>query len=225
MRGHVNRREILAWLAQAGRHAVGADMLGPGRTGVRNMVDALEITELLNAAHSGDAAAQEAAYALVYAELKRCAQRQRHIAPGSSLTSTMLVHELYLRLSTHRLVKIKNRGHFFALSARAMRQIIVDHARHRHSLKRGGGVETTDIDQALDLSGRSAEQALELDSALTKLAEREPELARVVEWHFFAGLTFVEIGAELGRHERTVFHDWELARALLHESMGGAALP
>jgi RNA polymerase sigma factor (TIGR02999 family) len=189
------------------------------------MVDTVEITELLNAANSGDAAAQEAAYALVYDELKRCAQRQRRLAPGSSLTSTVLVHELFLRLSAHRAVKIKNRGHFFALSARAMRQIIVDHARHRQRLKRGGDVETTDIDNALDLSERSSEQALELDAALTNLASREPDLAQVVEWHFFAGLTFGEIGAELGRHERTVFHDWELARAMLHESMGGAALP
>ncbi len=199
-------------------------MLFAGKLPAGGMVDSVEITELLNAANAGDAAAQEAAYALVYDELKRCAQRQRRLAPGSSLTPTVLVHELFLRLSKQRAIKVNNRAHFFALSARAMRQIIVDHARHRQRLKRGGGVETTDIDHALELSGRNAEQALELDSALTRLAKNEPDLAQIVEWHFFAGLSFSAIGAELGRHERTVFHDWELARAMLHESMSGAPL-
>jgi RNA polymerase sigma factor (TIGR02999 family) len=187
-----------------------------------DMAESADITELLNAANSGDPAAQETAYTLVYDELKRCAQRQRRLAPGSSLTPTALVHELYLRLSERRVGRIDNRAHFFALAARAMRQIIVDHARRRQSQKRGGGVEVTDIDQAMDLSDDSAGQALDLDAALTRLADRDADLARVVEWHFFAGLTFREIGAELGRHERTVYHDWELARALMQESMGGA---
>jgi RNA polymerase sigma factor (TIGR02999 family) len=186
------------------------------------MGTASEITELLNAANSGDAAAQETAYTLVYDELKRCAQRQRGVAPGSSLSSTALVHELFLRLSQQPVDKIHNRVHFFALAARAMRQIIVDHARRRQSLKRGGAAEFTDADKALDASVDSAEQALELDAALTELAQRDADLARVVEWHFFAGMSFKEIGAEIGRHERTVYHDWELARAMLQESMRGA---
>jgi RNA polymerase sigma factor (TIGR02999 family) len=178
-----------------------------------------DITELLNAANSGDAAAQETAYALVYDELKKCAQRQRSVVPGSSLTPTALVHELFLRLNAQRATKIQNRVHFFSLAARAMRQIVVDHARRRASIKRGGGVDVTDIDNALDIGERVAEEALDLDAALTRLNERDPDLARVVEWHFFAGLTFKEIGAELGRHERTVYHDWELARSVLQESM------
>lgn len=184
------------------------------------MVGTADITELLNSANSGDAAAQETVYALVYAELKRCAQRQRGVAPGSSLTSTALVHELFMRLNSQRASRINNRGHFFALAARAMRQIVVDHARRRHSLKRGAGVEATDLDAAIDLGDHSAEEALELDSALTTLATRDADLARIVEWHFFGGLTFREIGEELGRHERTVFHDWELARAMLRDAMG-----
>jgi len=189
------------------------------------MTSESEITELLNAANSGDVAAQEAAYALVYDELKRCAQRQRGVAPGSSMTSTALVHELFLRLSQQRVAKIHNRVHFFALAARAMRQIIVDHARRRQSLKRGGAEQFTDAEKALDASVDSAEQALELDAALTELAQRDADLARVVEWHFFAGMSFKEIGAELDRHERTVFHDWELARALLQQSMRGVQAP
>jgi len=183
------------------------------------MAETADITGLLNAANSGDAAAQETAYALVYDELKRCAQRQRRLVPGCSLTPTALVHELFLRLNGQRVSRIANRAHFFSLAARAMRQIVVDHARRHMSQKRGGGADVTDIDAAIDVGVRSAEEALDLDAALTRLAERDAELARVVEWHFFAGLTFKEIGAELGRHERTVFHDWELARSVLQESM------
>jgi RNA polymerase sigma factor (TIGR02999 family) len=180
-----------------------------------------KITELLNAANSGNAAAQETVFGLIYDELKRCAQRQRRSAPGSSLTPTALVHELFLRLNQRHVGQIESRAHFFALAARAMRQIIVDHARRRQSAKRGGEIEITGIDKAQDLGIHSAEEALDLDAALTNLAEREPDLARVVEWHFFAGLTFREIGAELGRQERSVHRDWEFACALLQESMIG----
>jgi RNA polymerase sigma factor (TIGR02999 family) len=189
------------------------------------MADASEITELLNAANAGDAAAQESVFALIYDELKRCAQRQRRAVPGSSLTPTALVHELFLRLSQRHVGKIQNRSHFFALAARAMRQIIIDHARRRQSAKRGGGIDITDIDNAVDLGDTSAEEALELDAALKNLAESNPYLANVVEWHFFAGLSFKEIGAEMGRQERAVHRDWEFARALLQESMGEARSP
>jgi RNA polymerase sigma factor (TIGR02999 family) len=185
------------------------------------MAETPDITELLNAANAGDAAAQDSVFALIYDELKRSAQRQRNLSPGSSLTPTAVVHELFLRLNERHVGTIHSRAHFFALAARVMRQIIVDHARRHQSAKRGGGVERTDIEHAFDLSTGSAEQALELDAALVSLEQRDADLARVVEWHFFAGLTFKEIGLELGRHERTVYHDWELARSLLQESMSG----
>jgi RNA polymerase sigma factor (TIGR02999 family) len=185
------------------------------------MADASEITELLNAANSGNAAAQETVFGLIYDELKRCAQRQRRSAPGSSMTPTALVHELFLRLNQRHVGQIESRAHFFALAARAMRQIIVDHARRQQSVKRGGGIEITDIENAQELGVQSAEEALDLDAALTDLAARDPYLARVVEWHFFGGLSFKEIGTELGRQERAVHHDWEFARALLQESMLG----
>ncbi|MBA8889720.1 RNA polymerase sigma factor (TIGR02999 family) [Dokdonella fugitiva] len=179
-----------------------------------------EITGLLNAARSGDAAAQDAAYALVYDELKRCARRQGGLAPpGSTLSPTALVNELYLKLRSGEVDTVQNRGHFFALAARAMRQITVDHARRRHRAKRGGGAEHVEIDTR-DLGAESADAALELDAALDDLARRDPDLARIVEWHFFAGLTFQEIADEIGRHERTVRHDWELARAVLRRAMG-----
>jgi RNA polymerase sigma factor (TIGR02999 family) len=183
-----------------------------------------EITELLNAANSGDAAAQDAAYQLVYDELKRCARRQSALMPGSSLSPTALVSELYLKLRENQVERIHNRRHFFALAARAMRQITIDHARTRTRLKRGGGAEHFEIDTN-DLGAATAEQTLELDAALTGLTARDSDLAQVVEWHFFAGLTFQDIADELGRHERTVRHDWELARAYLRRAMNQGAQP
>ena len=185
------------------------------------MATGAEITGLLNAANSGDAAAQDAAYALVYDELKSCARRQSALAQGSSLSPTALVNEFYLKLRVGHLDRIQNRRHFFALAARAMRQITIDHARHRTRAKRGGGVEHLQFNTS-DLGATTAEETLELDAALEGLSKRDPDLGQLVEWHFFAGLTFQDIADELGRHERTVRHDWELARAYLRKAMDQA---
>lgn len=177
-----------------------------------------DITELLNAANSGDEAAQETAYALVYDELKRCARRQGAAQNGAAFTPTALVSELYLKLQLGNLGRIANRRHFFALAARAMRQITIDDARRRASSKRGGGVEDFEVNTS-DLGATTAEQTLDLDAALNALFKRDPELGQLVEWHFFAGLTFQDIADELGCHERTVRHDWELARSYLRRAM------
>jgi RNA polymerase sigma factor (TIGR02999 family) len=182
------------------------------------MATGAEITELLNAANSGDAAAQDAAYALVYDELKRCARRQSALAQGSSLSPTALVNELYLKLRKGRVGHIHNRRHFFSLAARAMRQITIDHARRSSRVKRGSGIDDFEISTG-DLGATTAEQTLELDAALTGLGRHDAELAQLVEWHFFAGLTFQDIADELGQHERTVRRDWELARAYLRRAM------
>lgn len=185
------------------------------------MVTRGDITELLNAANSGDAVAQETAYALVYDELKRCARRQGAVAQGSSLSPTALVNELYLKLRASSAGQVQSRRHFFSLAARAMRQITIDHARHRHRAKRGGGAENVQVDTS-DLGATTAEQTLELDAALTDLGKHDSDLAQLVEWHFFGGLTFQDIADELGRHERSVRHDWELARAYLRRAMDQA---
>ena len=179
------------------------------------------ITELLNTAHSGDAAASDAAYALLYRELHTTAERQlRGLRPGATLNSTALVHETYLRLNQHYAGEIHNRVHFFALAARAMRQIIVDHARRRNSAKRGGKIWHTGLDQALDLPGDDmVDRSLELDAALRALEARDPRLSRVVEWHFFGGLSHAEIATELHQDERAVRNDWDLARAFLKREM------
>jgi len=178
------------------------------------------LTDLLNAAQGGDAEAARSVYGLVYAELKRSARRcLRQPLPNETLTPTALVHEVYMRLRDSEGKPLRDRAHFFALAAKAMRQIVVDHARRRNSEKRGGNAAVTDLDQALDVRGDNHARTLEIDTALRALEVRDPDLARLVEWHFFAGLDFVEIAQEIGRHERTVRRDWELARAFLQREL------
>lgn len=183
-----------------------------------------DLTSLLNAARSGDADAARSAYDIVYAELKRRARNSlRGARPGATLTPTALVNEVYVRFSDRDAAPLRDRTHFYALAARAMRQILVDHARRRHAGKRGGGAVATDLDQALSIDTGDVERTLELDRALRTLEERDADLARLVEWHFFAGLNFHEIARETGRHERTVRRDWELARAFLQRELSGPA--
>jgi RNA polymerase sigma factor (TIGR02999 family) len=182
-----------------------------------------QLTDLLNAARSGDSDAAQAAYTMVYAELKRWAARSlRHLPSGATLTPTALVHEVYVRFSEHTAKPLRDRAHFYALAARAMRQILIDHARRRGSHKRGGNVPTTDLDSSLNLQADDLSRALEVDGALRTLETCDMELAQLVEWHFFAGLNFQEIAEATGRHERTVRRDWELARAFLQRELGQA---
>jgi RNA polymerase sigma factor (TIGR02999 family) len=181
------------------------------------------LTNLLNAAQSGDSEAAHAAYEAVYAELKRRARNSlRSAKPGDTLTPTSLVNEVYVRFSERESKPLRDRTHFYALAARAMRQILVDHARRRGASKRGGGAHVTNLDNTLTLSTGDLERTLELDAALQKLEKRDAELAQLVEWHFFAGLNFEEIARETSRHERTVRRDWELARAFLQRELAGA---
>lgn len=182
------------------------------------------LTHLLNAAQSGDSDAARAAYEAVYAELKRRARNSlRSAMPGDTLTPTALVNEVYLRFSERESKPLRDRTHFYALAARAMRQILVDHARRRGASKRGGGAHVTNLDHTLTLNTGDLERTLELDAALQKLETRDAELARLVEWHFFAGLNFEEIARETGRHERTVRRDWELARAFLQRELAAGS--
>lgn len=184
------------------------------------MVESL--TEMLNAAQAGDAQAASAAYAFVYDELKKSARRSlRGGRSGDTITPTVLVHEVYLRFCEHDGKPLRDRSHFFALASRAMRQILVDHARRRASKKRGGEAHITDVDSSLSLQD-DLSRTLELDTALCALEARDPDLARLVEWHFFGGLAFQEIADETGRHERTVRRDWELARSFLQRALNPA---
>jgi len=178
------------------------------------------LTDLLNAARSGDSDAARDAYAVVYEDLKRRASQSLRRAPGATLSATALVHEVYVRFSDHAGKPLRDRGHFFALAARAMRQIVIERARKRKAVKRGGDRVATDLDSAVALHEEDFARAVEIDDALRTLELRDANLARLVELHFFAGLTFEEIADATNRHERTVRRDWEFARAFLRTALG-----
>lgn len=182
-----------------------------------------DVTELLNLAQRGDAAAGAAAYAALYAELKRMAAAELRRNSGATLNTTALVHEAYAKLAANA-GELASRSHFFSLAARAMRQILVDQARRRLAEKRGGRDPHTGLDGAGAAPDQRAEELLVIDDALARLAEHDARAAQVVEWHFFGGFTFAEIAAELGLSERTVRSDWTVARAVLARDLG-AGLP
>jgi RNA polymerase sigma factor (TIGR02999 family) len=184
-----------------------------------------EVSLLLNAASGGDRAAGDRAFALVYADLQRLARRQvQRSSAGPGATS--LVHEVYLRLARPEALDVSSREHFFALAARAMRQLVVDHARQRSAAKRGGGVVPEALDEIHERIGAlgDAERLLGLDQALQRLTALDSHLARLVEMRFFAGLELEEIAAITGRSERSLKRDWRKARAVLHANLEGGLL-
>jgi RNA polymerase sigma factor (TIGR02999 family) len=166
----------------------------------------------------------DASFAAVYSELRRLAHRQlARDTPGVTLSTTALVHEVYVKLAGGQLVGLRGSEHFLALAARAMRQILVDHARARRSEKRGGGFVLTQLEEGSVAVDGLGEELLAVDAALGRLEALDPRLARLVEWRFFAGLSEAEIATALGRTERTVRRDWRKARAFLFRELGGLA--
>jgi RNA polymerase sigma factor (TIGR02999 family) len=184
-----------------------------------------EITELLIAARPGDPTKLEAVFAALYPELKHLASwRARAQASDSALTTTVLVHETYLKLVGAKQLDIKDRRHFFACAGRAMRHILVDHARAALAEKRGGGVSPVEL--PTDVADRRAPtEWIDLDRALDELEEVLPELRELVELRYFAGLTRAETAKLLGCSERTVQRDWQRARAFLHARLDRSATP
>lgn len=156
------------------------------------------------------------AFDAVYDELRRlaAAMLRRH-TPGDTLNTTALVHEAYLKLGDGS--GAADRAHFFALAARAMRFILVDHARARHAAKRGGHRVT--LGPAHDVADLRADEVLALDEALSRLAAERERLAETVELRFFGGLTHDEVAEARGVSVRTAKRDWELARAWLHRAI------
>lgn len=175
-----------------------------------------ELTLLLKQARGGDDAAAGKLYDLVYRDLRQIAQRHlRGPRDPAAPHTTSLVHEAYLRLARADGADFNDRVHFFAVASRAMRQLLIDHARKRHASKRGGGaieLELSAVEVATD--DRSAE-LLAVDEALKRLEAFDTRLAQVVEWRFFGGLTEIEIADALGLSERTIKRDWRRARAFL----------
>lgn len=182
---------------------------------------ATQVTQILNAIEQGDEHATAELLPLIYAELRQLAARKlAHEAPGQTLQPTGLVHEAYLRLVGDPDQKWDNRGHFLAAAAEAMRRILIENARRKRSLKRGGGLarcELHDGDALVPLDDH--EQLLDLDTALTRLAETEPELARLVELRYFAGLSNEQAAQALGVSPRTAKRHWSYARAWLRREM------
>jgi RNA polymerase sigma factor (TIGR02999 family) len=179
-------------------------------------------TILLRAWGEGDAQALGRLTPLVYHELRRIARgymaRER---PDHTLQATALVNEAYLRLVDTRQTNWQDRAHFLAICARAMRQILVDHARSRASQKHGGGQMALQFDENLGIPQSHHSQLLELDDALKRLAELDPRKSQVVELRFFGGLSLEETSEALRVSLRTVKRDWQMARAWLYRELGG----
>lgn len=183
-------------------------------------LDSGEITRLLHAFREGDRAAMDALFPMVYDELRVSAHQQlRRRRAGQSLDTTALVHDAFLKLIDQRQANWKDRQHFMAVAATAMRHILVDHARRRGAQKRGGDEQRVTFDEGLLQVESKALDVLALDQALTALAELDARLGQLVELRFFAGLSVDEIAQFQGVSDRTVKRDWRKARAFLHQAL------
>jgi len=181
-----------------------------------------EVTLLLIAWSEGDQAALEKLIPLVYQELRRLAKRYlKRERPGHSLQTTALVHEAYLRLIDSSRVRWQNRAHFFAVSAQLMRRILVDFARSRRYLKRGGEAQHVSLGEALDIAEARGAALIALDDALLALARIDERKSRVIELRYFGGLSVEETAETLKVSTETVKRDWRLARTWLRRELAG----
>lgn len=175
-----------------------------------------EITDLLGAIARGDPGAQETLSALVYGELKRLARANlRRTGAQISLNPTTLLHEAWIKLVRTDVRDIRNSTHFYNVFAQAMRHIIIDLAKQRAATRHGGGLIRTQLSDSIESADKPLADLIAVDAALAKLNAIDAELAQLVEWHFFAGLSFAEIAAAQGLSERTIKRRWVAARALL----------
>jgi RNA polymerase sigma factor (TIGR02999 family) len=175
-----------------------------------------DVTDLLLSWRQGDAAALDRLVPLVYDDLRRVARRNLlREQPGHPLQATALVHEVYLRLVDVDRLTVKNRTHFFAVAAKLMRQILVDHARRQHADKRGGGATMLSVDDVSPATQAASVDLLALDQALEALSSIDARQSQVVELRFFAGLNIDEAAEALGMSPATVEREWALAKAWL----------
>ncbi len=184
-----------------------------------------ELTEIL-IAHQPDAAGghsySDRIFEIVYDELKRLAgSLMRRERPDHTLQPTALVHEAYCRLVDQTRIEWQNRAHFFGIAARAMRQILVDHARKRVAAKRGGECQKVTLDERLELRVDADVEVSELDDALKRLEEMDERMSRVVELHVFGGMKEEEIAHVIGISRRTVQRDWQVAKLWLGRELSG----
>lgn len=176
-------------------------------------------TELIRAWQAGDADALDRLLPFVYAELHQIASaRMRGESAGHTLQATALVNEAFLRMADLR-IDFQDRSHFLAMAATTMRRVLVDHARRRRSAKRGGDAVAVTLDEAAIAATQAPLEVLDLDRALSRLAEVDVRLASCVELVFFGGLSYDEAAASLGVSKTTVFDDLRLAKAWLKRAM------
>jgi RNA polymerase sigma factor (TIGR02999 family) len=184
-----------------------------------------DVTRILSEIECGDPQAPARLLALVYQELHSlAAQKMLHEAPGHTLQPTALVHEAYLRLvDVEQAQHWNSRGHFFAAAAEAMRRILVESARRKHALRRGGDRERLDLDLVEPAAPRLSEDVLALDEALAKLEQKDPAKAELVKLRYFAGLTMEQTAEALGISPASAHRYWNYARAWLHREIEGPA--
>ena len=185
-----------------------------------------EITRLLNTVASGDREAMDRLMPLVYPDLRALAGHfLRREGSGHTLQPTELVNEAFLKLVDQTRVDWKGRSHFFAIGATAMRRILVDHARAKLSKKRGQRPVKVELNEDMMISTARHEDVLALDQALERLAELDPEQARIVELRFFGGLTVEEVAEVLGVSKRKVEAEWTVTRAWLRRELSAPPPP
>ena len=183
-----------------------------------------DVTCILNAIEQGDPHAAGQLLPLVYEELRKlAAQKLSQEKPGQTLQATALVHEAYLRLvDVEKAQHWNSRGHFFAAAAEAMRRILVENARRKNALRRGGNRQRLDLDRAEPAAPRLSEDLLALDEALEKLAAKDGAKADLIKLHYFAGLTMEQTAETLGISLTTANRWWNYARAWLHQEISGS---
>jgi RNA polymerase sigma factor (TIGR02999 family) len=184
-----------------------------------------DVTHILSQIEAGDPSAAEQLLPLVYDELRKlAAAKLAQEKPGQTLQATALVHEAYLRLvGEHNFQKWDSRGHFFAAAAEAMRRILIDQARRKESLKRGGGMQRADWPEAPIAAPEPTLELLALDEALARFEQLDPTKAQLIKLRYFAGLTIPQAAEVLGISTTTADRYWSYARAWLHAELAREA--
>lgn len=179
-----------------------------------------ELTQLLRGWQQGDRDAVERLMPLIYRELRKMAHRFLQRQPlEQTLETSALVHEVYLRFAGREPAGWRNRTHFYAVCAQVMRSLLIDSARARQSLKRGGGLRQVELDENVPAAARQEEQLLALDEALKKLAAFDQRMSRIVEMRYFGGMSMTEIAETLGFSEITIKREWLKARGWLYREI------